>query len=43
MTDMASVFPEELSLTLLDHVPCRALQTRQVLALLTVRLPIKVF
>ena len=34
---MASVFPEELSLTLLDKIPCRALQIRQLLSLLSVR------
>ena len=34
---MASVFPEELSLTLLDQIPCRSLQIRQLLCLLTVR------
>ena len=34
---MASVFPEELLLTLLDQIPCRALQIRQLLPLLSVR------
>ena len=37
---MASMLPEELSLSLLDQIPCRALQIRQLLALLSVRLPI---
>ena len=38
---MASVFPEELSLSLLDQIPCRALQIRQLLSLLSVRLSIR--
>ena len=36
---MASVLPKELALTLLNQISCRALQIRQILALLTVRLP----
>ena len=40
-TIMASMFPEELSLTLLDQIPCRALQIRQLLSLLSVRLLIR--
>ena len=40
-TTMASMLPEDLSQTLLDQIPCRTFQTRQLLALLSVRLPIR--
>lgn len=40
---MASIFPEELSLTLLDQIPFRALQIRQIRSLLSVRLLIFIF
>ena len=40
---MAPMLPEEVSLTLLDQIPCRALQGRQLLALLSVSLPVRLF
>ena len=42
-TIMAPMLPEELSLTLLEQVPCRALQIRELLALLSVRLLVHLF
>ena len=38
---MASMLPDELLLTLLDQIPCRALQIRQILPLLSVRLSVR--
>lgn len=38
-TIMASMLPEDLSLTLLDQISCRALQIRQILALLSPTFP----
>ena len=40
---MAPMLPEELSLTLFEQVPCRAFQIRELLALLSVRLLIRLF